>query len=40
MQPHAVVSREEWIAARKAHLAHEKEHTYAREPVRRLGAAT
>ena len=34
MQPHAVVSREEWIAARKAHLAHEKEYTKARE---RLG---
>jgi predicted dithiol-disulfide oxidoreductase (DUF899 family) len=31
MQPHAIVSREEWIAARKAHLAHEKEHTHARE---------
>lgn len=31
MQPHAVVSREEWIAARKAHLAHEKEYTRARE---------
>src|SRR5207244_10705565 len=31
MQPHAVVSREEWIAARKAHLAHEKEYTQARE---------
>jgi predicted dithiol-disulfide oxidoreductase (DUF899 family) len=34
MQPHTVVSREEWIAARKAHLAHEKEYTKARE---RLG---
>ena len=31
MQPHNVVSREEWIAARKAHLAHEKEYTQARE---------
>ena len=31
MQPHPVVSREEWIAARKAHLAHEKEYTKARE---------
>ncbi len=31
MQPHTVVSREEWIAARKAHLAHEKEYTKARE---------
>ena len=28
---HTVVSREEWIAARKAHLAHEKEYTKARE---------
>jgi len=25
MQPHKVVSREQWIEARKAHLAHEKE---------------
>ena len=31
MQPHTIVSREEWIAARKAHLAHEKEYTQARE---------
>jgi predicted dithiol-disulfide oxidoreductase (DUF899 family) len=31
MQPHRIVSREEWIAARKAHLAHEKEHTQARD---------
>ena len=31
MQPHTIVSREEWIAARKAHLAHEKEYTRARE---------
>src|SRR5947199_8564878 len=31
MQPHAIVSREEWIAARKAHLAQEKEYTKARE---------
>src|ERR1700738_3439019 len=30
MQPHKIVSREEWIAARKAHLAHEKEYTRAR----------
>jgi predicted dithiol-disulfide oxidoreductase (DUF899 family) len=27
MQPHKVVSREEWLAARKAHLIHEKELT-------------
>ncbi len=31
MQPHTIVSREEWIVARKAHLAHEKEYTKARE---------
>ena len=31
MQPHSIVSREEWIAARKAHLAHEKEYTRARD---------
>ena len=31
MQPHRVVSRQEWIEARKAHLAHEKEYTYARD---------
>src|ERR1700692_3976946 len=30
-QPHKIVSREEWIAARKAHLAHEKEYTRARD---------
>ena len=27
MQPHKIVSREEWIEARKAHLAHEKEYS-------------
>jgi predicted dithiol-disulfide oxidoreductase (DUF899 family) len=31
MQPHKIVSRQEWIAARKAHLEHEKEFTKARE---------
>jgi predicted dithiol-disulfide oxidoreductase (DUF899 family) len=31
MQPHKIVSREEWTAARKAHLAHEKEFTRARD---------
>ena len=31
MQPHNIVSREEWIEARKAHLAHEKEFTRARD---------
>jgi predicted dithiol-disulfide oxidoreductase (DUF899 family) len=38
MQPHNVVSREEWIAARKAHLAHEKEYTKARERLPRSAA--
>ena len=31
MQPHKVVSREEWIEARKAHMAREKEFTRARD---------
>ncbi len=31
MQPHKIVSREEWIEARKAHMAHEKEYTRARD---------
>lgn len=31
MQAHRVVTREEWIEARKAHLAHEKEYTRARD---------
>ena len=31
MQPHKVVSREEWLEARKAHMAHEKEFTRARD---------
>ena len=31
MPPHRVVSREEWIEARKAHLDHEKEYTRARD---------
>jgi len=31
MQPHKIVSREEWIEARKAHLVHEKEFTRARD---------
>ena len=35
MQPHSIVSREEWLAARKAHLAHEKEYTRARERLSR-----
>src|SRR5258708_15016078 len=30
-QPHKIVSREQWIEARKAHLAHEKEYTRARD---------
>ena len=35
MQPHKIVSREEWIEARKAHLAHEKEYTKARDRLQR-----
>jgi predicted dithiol-disulfide oxidoreductase (DUF899 family) len=31
MQAHKIVSRQEWIAARKAHLAREKEYTLARD---------
>jgi predicted dithiol-disulfide oxidoreductase (DUF899 family) len=31
MQSHQIVSREDWIEARKAHLAHEKELTRARD---------
>ena len=31
MQPHKIVSREQWIEARRAHLAHEKEFTRARD---------
>src|ERR1700686_3083167 len=31
MQPHPVVSRQQWIAARKVHLDHEKEFTRARD---------
>jgi predicted dithiol-disulfide oxidoreductase (DUF899 family) len=31
MQPHNIVSRQEWIAARRAHLAREKELTRARD---------
>jgi predicted dithiol-disulfide oxidoreductase (DUF899 family) len=37
MQPHQIVSRQEWIEARKAYLAREKELTRARE---RLGSFT
>jgi predicted dithiol-disulfide oxidoreductase (DUF899 family) len=33
MQPHKIVSREEWTAARKAHLAREKELTRARDQL-------
>jgi predicted dithiol-disulfide oxidoreductase (DUF899 family) len=36
MQPHKIVSREEWLTARKALLAREKEHTRERD---RLSAA-
>ena len=31
MQAHKIVSRQEWVEARKAHLAHEKEYTRARD---------
>jgi predicted dithiol-disulfide oxidoreductase (DUF899 family) len=31
MQQHKIVSRQEWIEARKAHMAHEKEFTRARD---------
>ena len=34
MQPHKIVSREEWIEARKTHMAHEKEYTRARPAER------
>ncbi len=35
MPSHDVVSREEWLAARKAHLAKEKEFTHARDELSR-----
>jgi predicted dithiol-disulfide oxidoreductase (DUF899 family) len=35
MQPHKIVSRDEWTAARKAHLANEKEFTRARDELAR-----
>jgi predicted dithiol-disulfide oxidoreductase (DUF899 family) len=35
MKPHAVVSRDEWIAARKQHLAREKELTRLRDQLSR-----
>ncbi|MBR1205210.1 MULTISPECIES: thioredoxin family protein [unclassified Bradyrhizobium] len=35
MQQHKIVSRDEWIAARKALMAHEKELTQAREALSR-----
>src|ERR1700682_6102407 len=33
MQPHPIVSRQEWIEARKAHMAREKELTRARDAL-------
>jgi predicted dithiol-disulfide oxidoreductase (DUF899 family) len=33
MQPHSIVSQEEWLAARKAHLAKEKEFTRLRDEL-------
>ncbi|HEX4407683.1 MAG TPA: thioredoxin family protein [Xanthobacteraceae bacterium] len=35
MEPHAIVSHDEWIAARKAHLADEKAFTKARDELSR-----
>ena len=35
MQPHKIVSRDEWLAARKAHLAKEKEFSKARDALSR-----
>src|SRR5262245_54058907 len=35
MQPHKIVSRDEWLTARKAHLAKEKEFTRARDELSR-----
>ena len=35
MQPHKIVSRDEWLAARKAHLADEKAFTRARDALTR-----
>jgi predicted dithiol-disulfide oxidoreductase (DUF899 family) len=35
MQPHKIVSREEWLVARQAHLAKEKELTRARDALAR-----
>ncbi len=35
MQPHKIVSREEWLEARKTHLAHEKRFTRARDELSR-----
>ena len=36
MQPHSVVSQQDWIAARKALLIREKELTRARDELARL----
>src|SRR6202142_796057 len=33
MEPHRIVSQDEWIAARKAHLAEEKAFTRARDAL-------
>src|ERR1700680_4883692 len=35
MQPHKIVSQDEWIAARKAHLAEEKAFSKARDALAR-----
>ena len=38
-QQHPVVSREEWIEARKAHLKNEKSLTHLRDLVNEIGRA-
>jgi predicted dithiol-disulfide oxidoreductase (DUF899 family) len=35
MEPHKIVSRDEWLAVRKAHLAEEKAFTHARDALSR-----
>lgn len=38
IQNHPVVSREEWLTARKQHLAHEKAFTQERDRLRQSAA--
>src|SRR5258705_7922004 len=35
MEPHRIVSREEWLTARRAHLAEEKAYAHARDELNR-----